>query len=92
MLQVKHDELLKTKNELESIVNKVSEENTELMERLEDTEEENVLLQQDFQNVSQSKAENIQRVKDELRDVQHHLSKMVLEHRKDKKVKDENDL
>jgi len=57
----------------------VAKENEELSEKLNDCEEENVLLQQDLESVQQNKSENVQRVKDELRDVQHELSAMLMD-------------
>mmetsp|Transcript_27086 Transcript_27086/g.52819 ORF Transcript_27086/g.52819 Transcript_27086/m.52819 type:complete len:86 (-) Transcript_27086:348-605(-) len=78
-MHTKHDKLLESKKELDSIHTRVSQENIELRERLDDAEEENVLLEQDLKSMQQNKAENIQRIKDQLRDVQHELSAMLLD-------------
>ena len=57
----------------------MSTSNLDLSEQLEYAEEENILLEQDLKTLRREKNERIQRVKDELRDVQHELSTMLLE-------------
>eukprot|EP00466_Bigelowiella_natans_P012814 jgi/Bigna1/85905/estExt_fgenesh1_pg.C_60369 len=79
LLQFQHDKLFESKVELDLVRTRVAKENEELSEKLNDCEEENVLLQQDLESVQQNKSENVQRVKDELRDVQHELSAMLMD-------------
>ncbi|GAB5362717.1 hypothetical protein AAMO2058_000822100 [Amorphochlora amoebiformis] len=80
-LRTRRDNLNEAKAELDMAHARVSKENSQLMEQLDDVEEENVLLEQDLQAMQQTKSETIQRVKDELRDVQHELSAMLLDKR-----------